>query len=52
MPTDWTLSATETTSGIGFEGVSGSDAVTSVAVPAGEYVITELPGPAGYVPLG
>ncbi|MCR2763233.1 SpaA isopeptide-forming pilin-related protein [Microbacterium sp. zg.B48] len=47
-PTDWTLAAT-TPGGPDLSGATGSDAVTSVTVPANtEYTLSEGDGPAGY----
>ncbi|HYN29713.1 MAG TPA: VWA domain-containing protein [Dermatophilaceae bacterium] len=45
--TDWTLSATGDEQGV--SGVTDTDAVTSVAVRAGDYDLSESGGPEGYV---
>ncbi len=44
MATDWPLTAGTLT------GVSGSPAATDVAVPVGDYALTESGGPGGYTP--
>ena len=46
VPTDWTLTADGPTTGI--SGSVGDDAVTGTPVAAGDYVLAESGGPAGY----
>jgi Prealbumin-like fold domain len=50
VPTDWTLTATGTTTGLPtISGVTGAPAVTGAALAIGTYNLTES-GPAGYTP--
>ena len=48
-PSDWILTADGPTP---VEGLSGSDDVTAVDVPPGDYTLGESEGPDGYVPSG
>lgn len=42
-PTDWKLTADDAKSGTNVTGVTGTDAVTTVLVPAGDYELSEGP---------
>ncbi|MEO6143719.1 MAG: hypothetical protein ABIP19_07060, partial [Dermatophilaceae bacterium] len=46
-PSDWTLSAVGP---VTISGASASTAVTSAALPAGDFVLSESAGPTGYTP--
>lgn len=49
QPTDWALTATDTTTTTTISGATGTAAVTSASVQPDSYTLSESGGPAGYV---